>query len=69
MIETNPNVNLSNVIRMMKSYITFYLWEKYYQILSKQFWKEHTFFTDGYFVCSIGNVSEEQLKKYIDNQG
>ena len=31
--------------------------------------KEHTFWTDGYFVCSIGNVSEKMLKAYIENQG
>ena len=35
----------------------------------KQFWKEHTFWTDGYFACSVGNVSEEMLKRYIENQG
>ena len=31
--------------------------------------KEHTFWTDGYFVCSVGNVSEEMSRKYIENQG
>ena len=31
--------------------------------------KEHTFWTDGYFVCSVGNVSEEMARKYIENQG
>ena len=25
--------------------------------------------TDGYFACSVGNVSEEMLRKYIENQG
>ena len=35
----------------------------------KQFWKEHTFWTDRYFACSVGNVSEEMLKRYIENQG
>ncbi|MDY3888139.1 MAG: transposase [Agathobacter sp.] len=24
---------------------------------------------DGYFVCSVGNVSEEMLRKYIENKG
>jgi REP element-mobilizing transposase RayT len=28
-----------------------------------------TFWTDGYFACSVGNVSEEMLKRYIENQG
>ena len=31
--------------------------------------KEHTFWTDGYFACSVGDVSEEMLKQYIENQG
>ena len=25
--------------------------------------------TDGYFACSVGNISEEMLKRYIENQG
>ena len=41
----------------------------YSNIIRKHFWKEHTFWTDGYFACSVGNVSEEMLKKYIENQG
>ena len=43
--------------------------EKYDNFLKQYFWKEHTFWTDGYFICSIGNVSEETLKNYIKNQG
>lgn len=33
-------------------------------------YKDHIqFWTDGYFACSVGNVSEEILKQYIENQG
>ena len=46
----------------MKSYTTYYIWKRYPDYLRKHFWKEHTFWTDGYFVCSVGNVSEEMLK-------
>ena len=48
---------------LMKSYTTYYIWKRYPDYLRKHFWKEHTFWTDGYFVCSVGNVSEEMLKK------
>lgn len=41
---------------------------KYPNYLSKCFWKERTFFSDGYFLASIGNVSQEILKEYIENQ-
>ena len=37
--------------------------------LAKFFWKEKTFWSDGYFPCSIGNVSKEAIEKYIQNQG
>ena len=69
MIETRPNINLSNFVRAMKGYITYHIWEKYSAYLCKCFWKEKTFFTDGYFICSVGNVSEKTLKEYIENQG
>lgn len=69
MIETTPNINLSNMVKTMKSYITYHIWEKYSAYLSRCFWKERTFFSDGYFISSIGNVSQETLKNYIENQG
>jgi len=69
MIEYEPTISISKIVTLMKSYITFHIWKYKENLLKKHFWKERTFFTDGYFACSIGNVSKEQLKKYIDNQG
>ena len=37
MIETTPNINLSNMVKTMKSYITYHIWEKYSAYLSKCF--------------------------------
>ncbi len=28
-----------------------------------------TFWSDGYFACSIGNVGKDAIEKYIQNQG
>lgn len=50
MIETEPNINLCDLVRTVKSYTTYHIWKKYHTYLSKCFWKEHTFWTDGYFV-------------------
>ena len=69
MIETEPTMSVSKIVNLMKSYTTYHIWEKYSNYLRKHFWKEHTFWTDGYFACSVGNVSEEMLRKYIENQG
>ena len=57
------------IVNLMKSYTTYHIWKRYPQYLRKQFWKEHTFWIDGYFACSVGHVSEEMLKRYIENQG
>ena len=69
MLETTPNINLSDFVRTLKSYTTYHIWKKYLAYLSKCFWNEHTFWTDGYFISSIGEVSSETLKHYIENQG
>ena len=67
--ETEPNISVSQIVNLMKSYITYHIWERHQEFLSKYFWKEHTLWTDGYFVCSVGNVSEKTLREYIKNQG
>lgn len=69
MIETEPTIKLSDLVRTTKSYTTYHIWKKYHNYLSKYFWKERTFWADGYFICSVGNVSEKVLKEYIENQG
>ena len=38
--------------------------KKRYKYLHKGY-----FVMDGYFACSVGNVSEEMLRKYIENHG
>ena len=69
MIETEPTISISKIVNLLKSYTTFHIWEKHSNFLSGHFWKERTFWTDGYFICSIGSVSEKTLKEYIKNQG
>lgn len=59
------------IVRYYKQISTYKIWRQnnneYY--LKKHFWKEKTFWSDGYFACSIGNVSEEVIAKYIKSQG
>jgi len=69
MIETDLTLSISKIVKLMKSYTTYHIWKKYDRYLSKYLWKEKTFWTDGYFISSIGNVSEKVLKEYIENQG
>lgn len=64
LIEYNPNQSILQIS-------TYRIWRQNnnYLDLSKEFWKEQTFWSDGYFVCSIGNVSKEVIEKYIQEQG
>ena len=43
--------------------------EKVISHVSNQYWKKKIFWSDGYFVCSIGEVSSATIQKYIENQG
>lgn len=45
MLETELNINLSNLVRTIKSYTTYHIWKLYGKYLSKHFWREHTFWT------------------------
>ena len=69
MIETEPTISIRKVVNLIKSYRRYHIWEKHTEYLKKHFWKEDTFWPDGYFACSVVNVSEEILKQYIENQG
>ena len=71
LIEYNPNQSILQIVRLLKQISTYRIWRQNnnYLDLSKEFWNEQTFWSDGYFVCSIGNVSKEVIEKYIQEQG
>ena len=64
-----PNISVTSIARRLKQESTRELWGRYPEWLRRHFWKEHTFWNDGYFVCSIGEASPETVRKYIENQG
>ena len=69
MVRSEPKLSPLQIVRRLKQMSTSAVWKKYGDFLWHNFYKEHTFWTDGYFVSSIGNVSQETIKKYIENQG
>lgn len=58
-----------DIVKIVKQEITYYLWQKYNSVLSKQYWRKKIFWSDGYFACSIGEVSSATIQKYIESQG
>ena len=64
-----PKISPLQIVRVLKQQFTIQMWRRYASELKKQYWKENTFWTDGYFCSTIGEVSSETLKHYIQNQG
>ena len=68
-IQYIPRVSISAIVNRIKSITTKRIWNLHQNYLQKHFWKEKTFWTDGYFVCSVGEASPETIRNYIKNQG
>ncbi len=64
-----PRLSVTSIVRKLKQESTIAIWQNHKNILSKNFWKEHTFWSDGYFVCSIGEASPDTVRQYILSQG
>lgn len=69
LVDTSPVFSPFEIAHKLKQISTFKIWQKYSQELKKHFWKERTFWSDGYFVCSTGDASTETIQKYIKSQG
>jgi len=69
MIQYIPRISISAIVNRIKSITTKRIWNLHQNYLRKHFWKEKTFWTDGYFVCSVGEASPETIANYIKNQG
>jgi putative transposase len=64
-----PRLSVSSIVRKLKQESTKQIWYLYSDVLSQEFWLEKTFWSDGYFACSIGEASPDTIREYILNQG
>jgi putative transposase len=64
-----PRLSITIIVRKLKQESTIAIWQKHKMVLLKNFWKELTFWSDGYFVCSIGEARSETVRQYILSQG
>lgn len=68
LISYDTTDRICHIVKTIKQATTYYLWQKYPNFLSKHYWKKKLFWSDGYFACSIGEVSSAIIQKYIENQ-
>lgn len=69
LLEIKPNESISNVVKYLKQFSTYYIWKNKFDYMSKFYWKYHYLWTRGYFISTIGECSEDKIKEYIKNQG
>ena len=69
LLNITPQFAISSIVNRLKSISTYRIWKLHHGYLKQQFWKENTFWSDGYFVCSIGEASADTIRRYIETQG
>lgn len=68
LIEYPPHISITSIVRKLKQETTYHVWLNYSNILNNIFYREKTFWSDGYYVSSIGHINEEIVNNYINNQ-
>ena len=63
-IEFDPRINLHNVVKRLKGRSSHILREEYPSLKKKL----PSLWTRGYFSCTIGHISEETIKQYVESQ-
>lgn len=69
LLEYDTTDRVCDIVKIIKQQTNQYLWTRHDDFLGKQFWKKKIFWSDGYFACSIGEVSSATIEKYIASQG
>jgi len=66
LLSVPPEIAPSRVMQMIKGKTSHHMLQDF-RTLQKQFWGRH-FWARGYFVCTSGNVTDEVIAKYIEQQ-
>jgi len=69
LVSVSPQWAISQVVSRLKQMSNWYLWNNEGIHFRKYYWKRKIIWTGGYFVESLGDVSEVRISEYIHNQG
>lgn len=64
-----PRLSIAQIVRRLKQQSTLHIWQAHSVALRKEYWYKDIFWSDGYFVCSIGEASPDTIREYILSQG
>ncbi len=70
LVKSCPTFSIYQIVRRLKQVSTRRMWKSHEDYLRKYYWgKCRKLWTNGYFCSTIGEMSEETVRKYIENQG
>ena len=64
-----PRWSIAQIVRRLKQQSTSQIWQLHHSTLRKQYGYQSILWSDGYFVCSIGEASPDTIRNYILSQG
>ena len=67
LVSVPPNISVSGLMQRVKGRSSRKIMEEYNE-MRRQFWGRH-FWARGYFAASSGNVTDDMIKQYIEQQG
>lgn len=69
LLQYNPSDSITRIVAALKQHSTYLVWRDHSSFLRRHYWKEKTFWSDGYFAASVGQVSQAAIERYIEQQG
>lgn len=66
-LKLQPTYSIGSVIRNLKSITGYYLFKDFPILRKKYFWNSG-FWTRGYFVSTVGQISKDKIMEYIKSQ-
>lgn len=69
LLSYNPSLSIAQIVRRLKQESTRKIWLSHSRKLRNHFWRKKQFWSDGYFIASIGEASTNTIQQYILSQG
>jgi putative transposase len=69
LVDVPPTLPPITLVQYLKQETTWNIWRTHSIELKQHYWKRNVFWSDGYFVCSTGDVSTQTILEYIKSQG
>ena len=71
LLNTPIEINIFDYVKNLKSYLNkkVYSLENLRTHLRKYYWERNLLFSEGIFICTVGNASLSTIQQYIDSQG